>query len=290
MKNYFIISCITAVSMIACQNEDTALLENSELNTKTEDMKRQGQNSFEAYPQQKGILKKAFLNGEEISYEEINNELVYQGDIILNPDMLSTVKGNSTERTGIRGEQYRWKNKRVYYSINPDLPAKQRVIDAIAHVEANTDIRFIERTTQTNYIYFNKGQGCSSYIGKQGGKQNITLNITCSTGAAIHEIGHALGLFHEQSRLDRNDFLTIKWNNIEDGYQHNFKTWQTLGYNGFDLGDNLDFNSIMLYGPYSFSKNGRPTITKKDGSLYNSNYSQLSQGDITTIAFMYRNE
>ena len=58
----------------------------------------------------------------------------------------------------------------------------------------NTNLEFVKRSGQSNYIYFTPGSGCSSYVGMVGGKQNITLADACSTGNTIHEIGHAIGL------------------------------------------------------------------------------------------------
>ena len=52
-------------------------------------------------------------------------------------------------------------------------------------------------------------------IGRQGGKQQISLGRGCGyKGVAIHEMMHALGFYHEQSRLDRDNYSTINWNNI----------------------------------------------------------------------------
>ena len=55
-------------------------------------------------------------------------------------------------------------------------------------------------------------------IGRRGGKQEISLGKGCETkGKAIHELMHAIGFLHEQSRKDRDQHVTILAGNILDG-------------------------------------------------------------------------
>ena len=179
---------------------------------------------------------------------------------------------------------YLWPYGRINFVINSNVYDKMMIRKAIDHFQKYTFLRFYEGRAK-NYIEFVGSNRNASKIGMMDGRQEIEIEQGQNVGTVIHEIGHAVGLEHEQCRNDRNSYIKIHWENIPEKYKSNFRITSSSEYK--DIGS-FDFNSIMMYDPYEFSENGKPTITRRNGSTYISQRSGLSQGDIKGIYYMYK--
>ncbi|MAE83436.1 MAG: peptidase [Flammeovirgaceae bacterium] len=222
-----------------------------------------------------------FIDGssKSLNYKTFDNLNIVEGDIIVydgnNPDF----KFGNVETGKL------WENGIVPYSLSDNLTSKLKgnIINAINHWEDQTNIRFIPVNEHEDYIVFTLGASAnvgSSSVGKVGGLQYIYLGSSTNTAVAIHEIGHAVGLWHEQSRSDRDKNVEILWENIDKEDHDNF---EKVG----SIKNIYDFKSRMHYGKRTFSNNGRITIRPVDKSKKIKNDGYLSDGDINTIKDLY---
>ncbi|KAL9894888.1 dorsal-ventral patterning protein tolloid-like [Glossina fuscipes fuscipes] len=197
------------------------------------------------------------------------------------------------KRNVVANRTYIWDYGVIPYEVDKEFAPRlrQMFITAMQHWEQDTCLKFVEYDSKehANYIYFTKTDyGCSSEVGKRGNsRQNILISPDCENfGNILHELGHALGFYHEHARPDRDDYIVVHHDNIDRGKELNFD--KQLGNTSDSLGLPYDFESIMHYPNRAFSKNFYQDTIKPIAEVDIGQRLRLSKGDIKKANLLYK--
>jgi len=157
-------------------------------------------------------------------------------------------------------------------------------------IESKTCIRFVERTTEEDFVEVINGDGCWSWLGRIGGRQELSISrsIGCvSQGIMVHEAIHALGYDHMHNHIDRDLYVSVIWDNIQPEFHFAFDKVDPKWFDNF--GTPYDLMSVMHYPRWAFSRNGGDTVVPHNreyidriGSVY------ISDDDVLRLNRMYR--
>lgn len=205
---------------------------------------------------QKMTLKLPFSNQtKEYLVQKQGHYYILNDDIIVGNDFPKTMS------YGQKDNDFLWKNADVAVAIAPNIFANNLqdvVYQAIDEINSKTEICITPYTNQEDFItieFNNKISGSGqSPCGKQGGEQKLFLNSNAPFGTVVHELLHAFGIWHEQSRSDRNNFVKILDENVRAGTENNFQIEPGNAQGTYD------YCSIMHYSTMAFSKNSNATI------------------------------
>ncbi len=195
---------------------------------------------------------------------------VVEGDILAERDAIAVADPNR-----------RWPEGVIPYVIDPGIANPSRVLAAVRHWNEATPVRLVEREGQRNYVVFRPvDSGCFSAIGMTGGEQSILLASGCSTGTIIHEIGHTAGMWHTQSRQDRDRYVLVRLSQITPDLRSQYAQPFAAGE---DIGP-YDYMSIMHYG----AGGNPPSMESIPPGIPFGQRSTLSAGDVDVIRRLYR--
>lgn len=182
-----------------------------------------------------------------------------------------------------------WPDGIVPYEFNENVNNlnRQRTRAAMQEIMDVCRVRFVPRTNQPDYLVIRDSTGNSAALGWQGGPQSVRVTSWQYRFIIVHELMHALGDNHEHQRPDRDEYIIINEENVEPGRLHNFElrplAAPTIWY--------YDFDSVMHYGLWAFSANGKPTITiRPEHDNFPGIVGQithLSEGDILGLQARY---
>jgi len=219
-----------------------------------------------------------------VFFEREGSLAILSDDIILGE--LESPDGESFGLTPSPKVQF-W-NLPIPYLLSDKLPNPERVEAAIQYFNKQTPVKFVPFGGEADAIIFVEAdEHCRSYLGRTGGVQPIFLSPSCGTHEIIHELMHALGFVHEQSRTDRDNFIQVMWNNIDPQKRRQFQKVPESMMEAMS-GSDFDFNSIMLYKPEIFAKNpALPTMKPRGENQIRPVQEGLSPGDLERLRRIY---
>nr|C9D7R3.1 RecName: Full=Astacin-like metalloprotease toxin 3; AltName: Full=Loxosceles astacin-like protease 3; Short=LALP3; Flags: Precursor [Loxosceles intermedia]ACV52011.1 astacin-like metalloprotease toxin 3 precursor [Loxosceles intermedia] len=213
-----------------------------------------------------------------------------EGSRLNGRDMLMQEESPLMERNALKYDSRLWPDGVVIYEFTSLRFYRKLIKRVMQHIADNTCITFKERTNEKGYVNIYNGKlfTCFADMGYYPFKQRLSLGLGCrSFGAILHELGHVLGLYHEQQRPDRDDYVIVYKDNIQTGALRDYE--KRFENNTRVIGP-FDYDSIMIYGETDARKSGSVTMkVKKPGAtLVNASLKhELTALDIKKINTLY---
>lgn len=217
-------------------------------------------------------------------------------------------KVSNTRAVGVNGGNYGqyWSMIRIKTGTLDDL-VRDGLNAAVEEIEEKTNVRFYNSQNDPEYYEpyhiklpnvfvrnaSNNDTDGSGSFGLISGEQyiNVPMSLKNQPDSVIkrffiHALCNAAGMFNEQMRKDRDDFITINWDNIKE----NCKSLFDKQSKNYTMNGAFDFYSITLASSYSFSKypsdKSKKTLTRKGGASIALQY-HLSPLDIYFLNLHY---
>nr|CAH0102758.1 unnamed protein product [Daphnia galeata] len=177
----------------------------------------------------------------------------------------------------------------VPYDIDSTFTARERCVigHAMKKYHNHTCIRFVPRNGESDFIQINKlnitGWDCNSlgsgYIDGSGA-HTVNFSPQCfeiEPATAMHELMHRLGFDHEQERPDRDNYITVIYENIPADWRPQYEIAA-----GSTALLQYDYSSVMHYPLVDRMKTKKNTRGVEVGQ-----HRGLSKLDIMKLNLMY---
>jgi hypothetical protein len=243
-------------------------------------------------------VRTGIWRGQKITYAWVpgpdgNGKALYQGDILLD-HVQESMNGPHPDSLGIGYSQYFWpKVGSVYqvpYIIDPASADTTNLNSAITQFNTTFAgvIQFVARGSEADYVNFsfdgsNLSGVCDAFEGRVGGEQTVGGSGSCTVATILHEMGHTVGVWHEQARPDRNTYVTVNYNAVIKASRSNFDQQ----FDNEQATNLFDYASVMEYPAFSFSRNGQPCVETIPAGIPLSNPTGYSAADIDGILRLY---
>ena len=248
----------------------------------------------------------------------------YQGDIILGPSkgIGNRLRQQAQDQRKIKSSlriyshvEYLWPNGELPYVIDSSLSSSESTVAdikaAVLNLNQTTNLSIVPWTGEINYLKLVAGDGCASWVGMQGGMQEITIvprggvsHRRCTVGDIKHQFLHAAGLWHAHSRAGGHRHVTLYTSKMDPSAQPNFRPPGSNFLDGWWFRSRrigaYDLRSIMHFSSASFARDywrcagsdglggllsECPLLTKL--GEYIAPVEELSENDIRIVRQMY---
>ena len=242
--------------------------------------------SVDPLPDSSGVID---IGGRPaVPYQVYGNLAVLDGCIEVSTDLLPDPKKRPAPGALVNPlSGQRWTNDTIPYVLDTTLtqPMRDLFARAIAHWESKTAIRFVARSAQANFIRVIRTENplnTAGGIGMIGGEQTMRLREDATLVVVIHEIGHTVGLFHEQNRVDRDRYVALDYSKVR---KDEFRQVDAFG-SPSPIGA-YDMQSVMHYDKTFVTRYGDRIMDSIPPGLDLFSDDGLSPADIDAVARIY---
>eukprot|EP00105_Crassostrea_gigas_P035382 XP_019919530.1 PREDICTED: neurogenic locus notch homolog protein 1 [Crassostrea gigas] len=186
------------------------------------------------------------------------------------------------KRVFVSEENVKWPNRIIPYTISSSTYANTNGINSVWSTAVNRFneagcVKWVPHTSETHFIeVVGNSARCASYVGYlRRSAQTLWLyeNGCVYVDTALHEMLHAAGTMHEQSRIqDRENIISFNWAPVSSGSELNYEGYPLYNAREYDLSSVLQYG--LTYGSTTYMYVNDPDlayltrITQNDLSFY----------------------